>query len=210
MVNMLEAVYFATAAMLLMALVRFVMSRRATGAERALLVEKARRYFIISGVFGVASVGGYTMVGPSDGTAVVGPVAAPASDSGAPVAAAAPAAPAALPAPPAAWTLVAGRGAIGIGPDVTHEILRARLGDSLVVTEPLEVDGRRVSGTVLFPRDPMQRIEIAWQDEAARERPLELRVRGTASRWRLPSGVTLGSIGADGAPVRELRVPMRP
>jgi hypothetical protein len=156
----------------------------------------------------VASVGGYTMLEPSAGApAGAASVTSSVAGSGA---ATGSTTPAATVASPAAWTLVPGRGAIGIGPDVTHAELRARLGDSLVVAEPLEVDGRRVSGTVVFPRDPMQRIEIAWQDEARRERPAELRVRGTASRWRLQSGVTLGSVGADGAPVRELRVPMRP
>lgn len=198
---MLEAVYFATAVLLLMALIRFVMSRRATGVDRAILTEKARRYFILSGVFGVASIGGYTVLdepgaGPAAATATA-PVTAPVT-AGAPT------------TPLAAWTLVPGRGAIGIGPDVTHEALRARLGDSLVVIAPLDVDGRRVDGTVLFPGDPLQRIEIAWQDEAQRARPAELRVRGSASRWRLQSGVTLGSIGDDGALVRELRVSMRP
>ena len=36
----------------------------------------------------------------------------------------------------------------------------------------------------------------------------ELRVRGEASRWRLPTGETLGSRAADGSIVRELRVPV--
>lgn len=203
MVNMLEAVYFATAALLLLALVRFVMSRRASGIDRAILAEKARRYFILSGVFGVASIGGYTVLEQGGAASAPSAVTSPADRAG-------PAATGAPMQPPPAWTLVPGRGAIGIGPDVTHEALRTRLGDSLVVMEMLEIDGTNVSGTVLFPRDPMQRIEIIWQDGPARARPADLRVRGTASRWRLQSGVTLGNIGPDGTPVRELRVSLRP
>jgi hypothetical protein len=214
MVNILEAVYFATAFLLLMALVRFVMSRRATGEDRAILVEKARRYFILAGVMGLASIGGYTVLEvPDEGPATASAVAA----AGAPTSAPAAGAPAQASAPgpstiaPAAWTLVPGRGAIGIGTDATHDALRARLGDSLVVTQTVDgAAGGQVTATVLFPGDPLQRIEVLWHDDAARTRPAFLRVRGTASRWRLASGATLGTAGPDGAPLRELRVEMLP
>lgn len=208
MSNILQAVYLATGAMLLLALVRFVMSRRATGIERAILTEKARRYFILAGVMGLASAGGYAAVeAPSMAgrtSAAAGPIAAPSSPAptAAPVATAPPA--------PAAtgWTLTPGRGAVGIGPDVTHEQLRQRLGDSLVTVEVVETAQGRAEVSVLYPRDPVRRLEVHWRDPARRERPAELRVRGEASRWRLPTGETLGSRAADGSIVRELRVPV--
>ncbi|MHB1297191.1 MAG: hypothetical protein ACYC0B_01580 [Gemmatimonadaceae bacterium] len=202
MTNILEAVYFATAILLLMALVRFIGSRRAQGEDRAILVEKARRYFILSGVMGVASIGGYTVTGgPSAGDARV-PTAA---DSLA-RAAALPAAKASTALVP--WMLVPGRGALGIGSGVTHEMLRKRLGDSIVVVRALPEAGGTVNGTVLFPNDSMRRLEILWHDEL-RERPAVLRVRGSASHWRLHPGIALGSPDADGKPLSELRVAIR-
>lgn len=206
MTNVLQAVYIATAAMLLLALVRFVMSRRATGEERAILTEKARRYFILAGVMGLASAGGYTATTPRDGSTTTSASTATANDTVAPPAATpsgAPAAPA-----PSGWTLVPGGGAVGVGPDATHERLRTRLGDSLVILETVETPAGRVEATILFPHDPMRRLEVHWRDIERRERPAMLRVRGTASVWRLASGVTLGSIGEDGTPVRELSVPV--
>jgi hypothetical protein len=207
MTNILEAVYFATAALLLLSLVRFIMSRRAAGEERAVLTEKSRRYFILAGVMGLASVGGYTALDEPAGPA---PEVAPALAANAPVVAGAAAA--TEPAPTASsltgWTLVPGRGAVGIGPDATHEQLRERLGDSLVIVERVEAGGGAASATVLYPDDPQRRIEVIWRDASRRERPAELRVRGTSSRWRLPSGQTLGDFDASGRPVRELRVPV--
>lgn len=203
MTNLLEAVYIATAVMLLLALVRFVMSRRASGTERAVLTEKARRYFILAGVMGLASAGGYTATSTADApasavapsTAVAGPAAVAPSSAATPIA-------------PTGWTLVPGRGAVGIGPDATHEALRARLGDSLVVLEMVDTDSGRVTATIVFPHDPTRRLEVHWRDPARRERPSLLRVRGQASVWRLPTGMTLGSVGEDGMPVRELSVPV--
>lgn len=179
MVNILQAVYIATAAMLLMALIRFIGSRRATGEDRLVLTEKARRYFILAGVMGIASLGGYTVLDQSA-----------AQDE---------------------WTLVPGRGAVGIGPNVSHAMLLARLDDSLVRVSRLPADdGSSVPGTVLFPDDSLQRLEILWQDTTRFERPAVLRVRGTASRWRLQSGTALGSRAADGSVVRELHVTLMP
>lgn len=209
MTNVLQAVYIATAVMLVLAVVRFAMSRRASGAERAVLTEKARRYFILAGVMGLASAGGYKATSstggspagtsaPAAGTPAIGAPAVPTDSSIIPSA----------PAAPTGWTLVPGRGAVGIGAEATHEQLLERLGDSLVVLEAVDTEAGRVTATVLFPQDPMRRIEILWRDAVRRERPAMLRVRGRASVWRLPSGVTLGSPGPDGAPVRELSVPV--
>ena len=203
MTNILEAVYFATAILLLMALVRFIGSRRAQGEDRAILVEKARRYFILSGVMGVASIGGYGYTasgGPSGGSSAGNASVATAADSLAQPTAAPPPSTALVP-----WMLVPGRGALGIGSGVSHEMLRKRLGDSVVVVRALPEAGGTVNGTVLFPNDSLRRLEILWHDEL-RERPAVLRVRGSASHWRLHPGIALGSPDATGKPLSELRV----
>ncbi len=208
MSNLLDVVHLCTAIMLGFAMVRFIGSRKVAGAERELLVAKARVYLISAGVMGLIGVAGRALLDRS-------PDAAPApisrGDSSA-----SPVAPVSADAAPAgtaqnAWTLVPGRGAIGIGPEVSHAILRGRLGDSLVVAQRLDGgSGRTVPGTVLFPLDPMQRLEVLWQDTIRLERPATLRVRGTVSRWRVHPGTTLGSPGPDGSPLRELTVSLVP
>ena len=65
MVNVLEGMYVATAFMLLMALVRLIGSRRSDGERRAVLAEKARRYFMVAMVLAVMSIVGYRMLGPN-------------------------------------------------------------------------------------------------------------------------------------------------
>ncbi len=206
MSNLLDVVNLCTAIMLGFAMVRFIGSRKVTGAERELLVAKARVYLISAGVMGLIGIAGRALLEPASD-----PVPAPITqgiDS--------PAEPVRADAPPAgqaqnAWTLVPGRGAIGIGAEVSHAILRDRLGDSLVVAERLDGGpGGTVPGTVLFPGDAMQRLEILWQDTLRMERPATLRVRGDASRWRVHPGIALGSPGPDGAPLRELTVSLVP
>ncbi len=209
MAEILKVVTLCTVIMMALALVRFTGSRRVEGEERAILAEKAKRYLISAGVLGLLGVVLNAFVSPSE------PSARPAAVADAPGAQPAPppvtSAAAAATAAQNAWTLVPGRGAIGIGPEVTHEILRRRLGDSLVVAGRIDAGaGRTVPGTVLFPLDPMQRLEVLWQDTVRLERPATLRVRGSASRWRVHPGIALGSPGPDGAPLRELTVSLVP
>lgn len=209
MADILKVVTLCTVIMMALALVRFTGSRRVEGEERAILAEKAKRYLISAGVLGLLGLVLNAIVSPS------APSARPAAVADAPGARPAPPPlpPAAAPAIAAqnAWTLVPGRGAIGIGPEVTHDILRKRLGDSLVVALRIDAGaGRTVPGTVLFPLDPMQRLEVLWQDTVRLERPATLRVRGSASRWRVHPGIALGSPGPDGAPLRELTVSLVP
>lgn len=183
MVNLLQAVYIATAVMLLMALVRFIGSRRATGEDRVWLAEKARRYFIISGVMGIASIGGYTVLEPplepwtlTPGRGAIG-----------------------IDTTTSHARLVAEFG---------DSLVRlTRLDPDAVADERVPVSERAtVRATVLFPDDALRRLEIFWQDTVRLERAAVLRVRGDSSRWRLASGETLGDPGADGARRRVLSV----
>ncbi len=187
MVNLLQAVYIATAAMLVMALVRFIGSRRATGDDRAWLAEKARRYFILSGVMGIASIGGYTVLEPplepwtlAPGRGAIG-----------------------IDTATSHARLVAEFG---------DSLVRlTRLDPHAAVDERIPVSERAtVRATVLFPDDAARRLEIIWQDTVRLERAAELRVRGDSSLWRLATGETLGDPGADGVPLRVLSVRTTP
>jgi hypothetical protein len=209
MAEILKVVTLCTVIMMALALVRFTGSRRVEGVERAILAEKAKRYLISAGVLGLLGLVLNAFASPSAPSARSAAVADALGAEPAPSPIAADAAPAT--AAQNAWTLVPGRGAIGIGPEVTHEILRKRLGDSLVVTGRIDVGaGRTVPGTVLFPLDPTQRLEVLWQDTVRLERPATLRVRGSTSRWRVHPGIALGSPGPDGAPLREISVSLVP
>ena len=52
--------------------------------------------------------------------------------------------------------------------------------------------GQHEPGTVLFPRDPRQRIDILWKSQSARVSPKHARVRGDESVWVVMPGVRLG------------------
>ena len=53
-------------------------------------------------------------------------------------------------------------------------------------------EGESAAGTLLFPDDERRRIEIVWADAAGRRLPAQATLRGAATAWRLPGGVTLG------------------
>ncbi len=53
-------------------------------------------------------------------------------------------------------------------------------------------EGEYQAGTILFETVPDQRAEIIWTDVGARRTPKFVRIRGEASRWRTPEGLTLG------------------
>ena len=52
--------------------------------------------------------------------------------------------------------------------------------------------GEQEPGTVLFPRDPRQMIEILWKSQSTRVSPKHARVRGDESAWIVGPGVRLG------------------
>lgn len=183
MVNLLQAVYIATAVMLLMALVRFVGSRRATGEERAWRTEKARRYFIISGVMGIASIGGYTVLEPplkpwtlAPGRGAVG-----------------------IDSTTSHARLVAefGDSLVRLTRLDPHETDDDRIPAS---------ERQTVPASVLFPDDSTRRLEIYWQDTVRLAQAAMLRVRGDTSRWIHASGQSLGDTSEKGVRVRELSV----
>ncbi len=63
------------------------------------------------------------------------------------------------------------------------------------VVRPVDVDlgdGERAAGTLLFPDDERRRVEIVWRDGAGRRVLAQATLRGAATSWRLPGGLTLG------------------
>src|SRR5438874_11530804 len=44
----------------------------------------------------------------------------------------------------------------------------------------------------MFDDSKEDRVEILWNDVQARRRPRIVQIRGNESRWRMPSGLTLG------------------
>jgi hypothetical protein len=63
---------------------------------------------------------------------------------------------------------------------------------SVLRTSVLIGQGEQEPGTVLFPRDPRQTIEILWKSQSARVSPKHARVRGDESVWIVGPGVRLG------------------
>ena len=54
-------------------------------------------------------------------------------------------------------------------------------------------EGETASGTVVFPDDSTQRIEVLWHDTQQRRYPAAAILSGEKSQWQLPGGITLGT-----------------
>ena len=112
--------------------------------------------------------------------------------------------PAAKPARPAATRLAAGATA-GVsnircdgvfGKDTSHAKLVGAFGAKNVVFQPVDgPEGTKMNATVIFPADPKRRIEVLWQDENARKKPVSI-VIGPQSTWRA-RGFRIGESIAD-------------
>jgi hypothetical protein len=106
---------------------------------------------------------------------------------------------------PAAFWLLAQAGAaqrLEMVPGAGVGALRREGGEADLVAaygagavRPVDVylgEGERTPGTLLFPDDERRRVEIVWSDPAGRRHPAQATLRGTATDWRLPGGLTLG------------------
>lgn len=60
-----------------------------------------------------------------------------------------------------------------------------------------QADGQELAGTVVFPADPLHRIEIFWRDPSTRSSPTEVHVFGEKTHWRLMKEITLGTTLTD-------------
>lgn len=84
-------------------------------------------------------------------------------------------------------------------PDMTRADLERLFGAENVADQTVPgPEGTETQATVLFPTDPMRRLEIVWGDEAARTGGVSLaRTREKASEWMGPAGLRIGSSIAD-------------
>jgi len=81
------------------------------------------------------------------------------------------------------------------GPAIASTDLVRRFGSANVSTEDIEgggAEGDTEPATVLFAKDPADRVEIHWKDKTLRRSPRFVGIHGTRSRWRTRLGLTLG------------------
>ena len=77
---------------------------------------------------------------------------------------------------------------------LTAATLARRYGAANVVSESInEGEGEFARGTVLFPTDSSRRVEIAWRDTIARQRPEFVRVWTARTQWETPEHITIGT-----------------
>lgn len=91
-------------------------------------------------------------------------------------------------------TIVPGQrlGALTVGGSEA-DLVRA-YGTAAVETARVELgEGETALGSALFADDPLRRVEILWSDTLERREPTRAILRGPASLWKLPEGITLGT-----------------
>ncbi len=92
------------------------------------------------------------------------------------------------------WTIVPGVRAGAVGPSSSEADLARSYGAVNVRASPIELgEGETAPGTMIFPDDPLRRMEILWSDPLARQAPRRLVLRGERSRWMLPRDLSLGT-----------------
>ena len=76
--------------------------------------------------------------------------------------------------------------------DSSHLRLAAAFNSlNITFTEVDGPDGAKVMASVLFPKDPKKRLEVWWQNEAARSGTYLIVINGQ-STWAAPKGLRLG------------------
>jgi len=91
------------------------------------------------------------------------------------------------------WMIVPG---VRLGPfpaQASEADLRSRFGVEVQAHSVPLGEGETVWGTVVFPDDPLRRIEIVWRDTTARREMKTVRVEGDSSLWKLESRIGLGT-----------------
>jgi len=81
----------------------------------------------------------------------------------------------------------------GFARDATAETLARIYGAENVTHEqrPGPEGSEAVPITVLYASNPARRLEIVWQDAAARARPAMISISGESSEWNGPAGIKL-------------------
>jgi hypothetical protein len=63
--------------------------------------------------------------------------------------------------------------------------------ENIIHTEIEGAENTRLQASVLFPRDPRQRLEVVWENDAARTNTFLIVIKGN-SAWTAPRGLHLG------------------
>jgi hypothetical protein len=72
--------------------------------------------------------------------------------------------------------------------------LVSTFGAANVVDQDIDIgEGETEPGTVVFPNEPKQLIEILWKDPAAKRDPKSVTIHGEASRWKAVHDISLGT-----------------
>jgi hypothetical protein len=80
--------------------------------------------------------------------------------------------------------------------DIGEADLRMQFGVENVTTGQVPwggAEGDSNEGTILFAMTPDARLEIFWRNRQGKRMPDWISVRGRQSRWRTPTGITLGT-----------------
>jgi hypothetical protein len=92
------------------------------------------------------------------------------------------------------WRIVPDHSTGPLTRETNEADLRQRYGAAVVDSARIQIgEGETMAGTVLYPWDKLQRMEIIWQDSIHRRRPARLILRGSQSRWQVNSGISLGT-----------------
>jgi hypothetical protein len=80
--------------------------------------------------------------------------------------------------------------------DTDHKRLVAAFGRANVIRETVyKPEGLEVRASIVFPKDPVRRLEVLWSDEEALKHPVRIDLVG--SGWSGPEGLRIGSPIAD-------------
>jgi hypothetical protein len=78
------------------------------------------------------------------------------------------------------------------GKDSTHLKLAVKYDSRNVVFGQVDgPDGSKIPASILFPNDPKRRLEVLWNNEAARADTQVIAINGK-SQWSAPKGLKLG------------------
>lgn len=77
--------------------------------------------------------------------------------------------------------------------NATAASLTQRVGAANIADQTLDgPEGMQYQATVLYPNDPIRRLEVQWADLQNRAQPAALTVTGDRSQWIGPQGLALG------------------
>jgi len=93
-----------------------------------------------------------------------------------------------------AWLIVPGKGFGAITAESSEAQLVKHFGRDNVRSEDIDMgEGETEPGTVVFPDDPVRRVEVLWKDAKEKRFPWRIQIYGQKSLWHTREGVSLGT-----------------